>query len=356
MTHRQYWVLSGASDVVIDGFTMRHAASPAQHGAINVDGHSNWTVRDTTLSDAHGMLVTFEDGAGYQLLDSELARGGETGVGANEASDVLYRGNRIHHNNTEDFDSGWSAGGTKNARVTNLVVEGNEVYANVGPGIWCDVDCVDVVIRQNRVHHNWSQGIQYEISRNALITGNVVWENGWGSREWCFGAGILVQNSHDVAVEDNLLAWNANGLVVISQERGQSWDRVTNTSMRDNTIISTADGPQAHAYCEDWSGVLFERASNNRSSGNRYWYPETEGSDVRFGWGNRGFQRLADFNATSGSNHGKYIDTATMHQVLAATGVPSRPEAEDTATPLSTEPSTPVPSPVPLAERVQKDG
>jgi hypothetical protein len=201
------------------------------------------------------------------------------------------------------------------------------VYANDGPGIWCDIDCTGVVIRQNRVHHNWSEGIKYEISRDAVIAANVVWENGWGARAWCFGAGILVQNSRNVVVEGNTLAWNAHGLAVISQQRGQTWDRVTDTTLRDNTVVSTGGGPQAHTYCEDWGGVLFDPASNNRGSGNRYWYPDSEGSDVRFAWANRGFQRLADFNAASGSLHGQYITTAVKDQILSAAGTPLRPDA-----------------------------
>jgi len=326
VTTRQFWVIGEASDVVIQGFTMRHGASPAQRGSLLVVEQSNWTVQNNTLSDAHGAVFTIEGGSGFRLLNNDIARAGSVGAGASEASTILFQGNRIHHNNTEEFDAGWSGGGSKNALVTGMVFDANDVFSNNGPGLWCDVFCEDVTFSNNRIHQNGSEGIKYEISGFATIYGNTLWENGWSGAGWCFGAGILVQNSHHVEVFGNVLAWNQVGGSVISQNREGANDVVEN-HFHDNIIVSQA-GVNALAYCHDWGeSTLFEPGSNNRGANNRYWYPGPEGSEQRFGWADGGIPTLAEFGATAGEENGRYLTAAEKDAVLASEAMPATPEA-----------------------------
>jgi hypothetical protein len=215
VTMRQFWIIGRADNVTIQGFTMKHAATPAQQGAISNDGCSNWTIQNNTLSDAHGAVVSFMQGSGLKLLNNDISRGGQEVVHGWAATDVLIQGNRIHDNNTEAFDAGWEAAGLKTTVTTRLTVDSNEVFSNDSPGLWCDIDCSLVTIKDNRVHHNSRYGIGYEISRSATVSGNRVWENGWGNAGWDWGAGILSQNSGDVDIHDNIVAWNADRISVI---------------------------------------------------------------------------------------------------------------------------------------------
>ncbi len=94
---------------------MKHAATPAQRGALNNGGYSNWTVQGNVLSDAHGAVVSLYNASDLRLLNNDISRGGQLGVQGSQATDVLVQGNRIYDNNTEAFSSGWEAGGLKMA-------------------------------------------------------------------------------------------------------------------------------------------------------------------------------------------------------------------------------------------------
>ena len=113
--------------------------------------------------------------------------------------------------NTEDFSPGWSAGGSKSAILNGYVSENNTVNHNGGPGVWCDIGCTNVVIRNNRLHDNEQQGIFFEISNGAKIFGNKAWNNGWGFHEWCYGADILASSSRNVEIYRNVVAWSPQG-------------------------------------------------------------------------------------------------------------------------------------------------
>ncbi len=239
--------------------------------------------------------------------------------------------NKIHHNNTEGFHP-WRVGGVKTSSMKSLTADGNEVYANNGVGLWSDVQSANVVYSNNRVHHNQKQGILFEISSGANIFGNVLWENGWGSRSWGWGGGIVSSSSKDVEVYDNTLAWNADGISIISQDRGGTEnDAVTNVYVHDNTVL-TKDYPNtgqnyALGWLQDWAGgVLFDPASNNRGENTRYWYPSPEGAYVRYKYAKVNYKKLVDFNATLGEEGGRYLSDAEKDEVVSAKGVPASPE------------------------------
>jgi len=216
--------------------------------------------------------------------------------------------------------------------VVRLTVDANEVYENDGPGLWCDGDCRDVVFSSNRIHGNVQAGIQYEISHDARIFNNVIWKNGIGyrldSNHWGWGAAILVQNSNGCQVFRNTLAWNANGIVVLEQDRGPAY-LVFNTSVHDNTIVSQdaqADGLiYALAWLSDHPTKMFAPSQENTASSNRYGYSgAAESASVRFAW-SAGYGRLADFNVTPGGKGGAYLNVTEQKSVLSAVRVPLSP-------------------------------
>lgn len=243
--------------------------------------------------------------------------------------------NQIHHNNpNRAYDMEWEAGGGKATRSQRLTFEANEVYANRGPGLWCDIDCRTVTYRNNRVHHNEWAGIFFEISDGAVISGNRAWENGWSKPTWGWGAGILIASSRNVEAYDNVVAWNADGISVVSQDRSTSydyqpgvstWNSVLNVNVHNNDIIiapqawDTSD-KQLLAWLQDWPGVMFNTTSNNRGASNRYGHAQPEPTS-RFAW-NGGISRLADFNATPGDSDARYLTSSEVDAFLGASGVP----------------------------------
>lgn len=323
VTTRQYWVVGRTSDVTIRGFRMRYAANPAQQGALSNGGYANWTVESNVLSDAHGAVVSLDGAGGLQLLNNDISRGGEEGVHSTLATDLFIQGNRVHDNNTEQFDPGWEAGGLKLTGNVVPTINANEVYDNAGPGIWCDAGCSGATISNNRVHDNSRGGISYEISHDGRISGNAVWQNGGSQAAWGFGAGILCQNCDHTSIDQNTVAWNANGISVICQDRGDSRPVVGN-SVRDNTVVESTGGSIALGWFEDWAGRLYDRGSDNRGSANSLWYPIPEGQDARFEWAGA-ITALAVFSATPGGSNSRYLTAAQESLALRHAIVPASP-------------------------------
>jgi parallel beta-helix repeat protein len=332
VTVREHWVIGEADNVTVEGFTMQHAAVMAQHGAITNGGHSGWTIQNNTLSHAHGANVSLSSGQNLKLLNNTISFAGQLGVHGFAGADVLVQGNRIYNNNAEGYQPKWEAGGLKMVATARLVLDGNEVFNNDGPGLWCDIDCNDTIIRLNRVHNNAYFGINYEISAGAKIHDNIVWENGYKHSDWGWGAGILVQNSSDVEVFNNTVAWNADGISVISQDRGEArWNAVSNNNVHDNSIFTVrADehNVMTLVWLQDWEGSMAAPDSNNRGTNNRYYHSSGDDSPWPFGYVDQWFPYgdLAGFNTTPGGNNGSYMNVEQKDQSLSSVGVPTEPE------------------------------
>jgi parallel beta-helix repeat protein len=322
---RTIWVAVRSSDVTLEGFTMRNAAPGiAQSGSIDVDGVDRFTARDLSLSGGSAADIRIWNGSGHTVADSDIAAGRQEGIVLWQVVDTAISGNRIHGNNTAGYDPGLEAGGLKAGGARNLLLSGNEVDSNAGPGLWCDGMCVNTTITGNSIHDNTNEGILFEISSGAAITGNRVWNNGWGFTDWGWGGGIVVSSSSGAQVANNVVAWNADGIVVLSQDRSDA-PLVTGNYVHDNTIIlaprsgDTSD-QIALGWLQDWAGNLFDPASNNRGAGNAYWIGSPEPEWARFGW-NGPIDTLATFNATPGEAGGRYLTDAEKNSVLSAAGI-----------------------------------
>lgn len=328
VTTRARWITVEAADVEIDGLTMRHAASPAQSGAIQtVAGADRLTIRGVDLNDAHGALVSFRDVADASLLDSELRRGGQLAVhaGGGGTLRLTIARSRLLDSNTEAFEPGWEAGGLKAALAIDLVVEDSEVTGNDGPGLWCDVDCSNTRFMRNRVGDNANAGLMFEISDGALIADNVVWENGWGFPAWGWGAGILVSSSTQVIVRDNVVAWNADGISVISQVRGRDQgDRVQDVQVLDNSVVVGDTGGFGIAWLQDWEGRMFADDGGNVGRGNAIWLPDDPATPCPFEWVDCQATVTA-FADTRGGRESRTLTVAERDSVLVEAGLAAKP-------------------------------
>lgn len=241
---RSTWLSVHADNVTVDGFTMQHAANEAQRGALIADGGSHVTVRNATLAYAHGVNVQFLNGSEDQLLDSDIHHAGQLGVSAYQTTRALVQGNRIHDNNTAGFDPYWEAGGLKISSSADAQIVGNEVYANSGQGLWCDLNCQNVSYAQNRVHDNSHMGIVFEVSRGGRIIGNTLWNNGSAAAPG-WSCDVLVTGSSDADVADNTVLSaqpDASRILVVSQDRpdAPNGGLVANVSVHDNAVVTSS--------------------------------------------------------------------------------------------------------------------
>jgi len=317
VTVRPRWFDVQSDGVTIEGFTMRHAASAAQHGAVGNQDRSQFVLQDNILSDTHAAVVSIGGGRDARVERNDISRGGQAGISGYKNTETLIRGNRIHDNNTEGFKPDWEGGGVKLVSFDNVVVDANEVYANYGPGLWCDIGCRAVTFSNNRVHGNAGAGIFFEISQGADIVRNVVWST--PTSVW---PGILVSSSADASVRDNVVAWSPVGITVQLDDRAdRPASAGTGTTVERNTILASRREALAIEWVQHGSGRVFEPDARNSGAFNSYWYPSDEDGRTRFAWRSK-LSRLDQFNRTPGGREGRYLSTSERDGVLAANSVP----------------------------------
>jgi nitrous oxidase accessory protein NosD len=330
---RTSWMLIDADDVTVDGFTMRYANDKAlaRAGGLRVaDGRNRPTIRNCDLGYATYADLAIGTANAAMVTNCRIHDGGALGIHAGGGAAGVTNGqnnrivsNEIYDNNVaEGYSAEWESGGVKATVQTGLVLQGNDVHGNHGPGLWCDIYCRGTQYLGNRVHDNTHAGIMEEVSYNALISGNVAWRNGYGKAVWGWGAGILVSSSTGTEVAGNTLAWNARACVsIISQDR-TDWPAVkpyAAINVHDNRC-ATLDNVQGIAWLEDWSGPLFAAANGNRSSLNRYWVPGPSSGDEEptGSVGSLPVSRMPDVGR-------RLLTEAEKDELLAAASVPLEP-------------------------------
>lgn len=249
---------SGGRDILIRGLKVEKYANPSQIGAIHAVDQSGrlasgWIVEDCEIRLNHGTGILVGDR--MTVRRNRILRNGQLGLGGG-GTGSLVEDNEIAYNNYADFSPSWEAGGTKFFLSRNLTVRGNFVHRNNGPGLWTDIDNVGTLYENNVVTDNSQQGIQHEISFDAIIRNNTVERNGLAFDDWLWGAQILVQNSSNVEVYGNqvvVAAEGGDGIALIQQDRGGSalGPYVTrNNRVYDNEIAYLGGSGQSGAVAD----------------------------------------------------------------------------------------------------------
>jgi parallel beta-helix repeat protein len=331
VTTRQSILKAGASGVTVKGLDMRHSGNQAQTGAVSNNGFNNFTLEGCSVLYGHGCNVNMSDATGQKLIDTIINYAGQLGLGSDHAS-IEVTGGEMAYNNTEEFSSGFEAGALKvtdqgsAGDVNNVLFDGVHVHDNDGSGIWIDIDVRNTTIQNNRIHDNIGFGIFFEVSDGAEIANNIAYNNGTEISGWGWGAQIGVINSRNVEVHDNVVAWGADGISVISQERTDwpDYQDVTGVTVHHNTILRNSDGVNGFglAWLQDWAGVLYDAGSANQGYDNAYWYPAAEGGGDRFSWSSS-TRFLSTFNSTPGEERGRYLTNAEKDAVLATYSIPA---------------------------------
>lgn len=273
------FIVSGVA-VTIQGLILEHFASPAQNGAINASGSSNWIIQDNEVRSNHGVGVRIGDDT--KLLRNNIHHNGQIGVGGG-GNRALVEGNLIDDNNVSQYDWAWEAGGAKWAGTTGLIVRGNTARRNGGPGLWTDIDNLNTTYDGNTVEDNLWAGIFHEISCNAVIKNNIARRNGFGHADWIWGAGILVAASRDVEVFGNILEGNADGITAVQQNRDghdpggacgtTNNNKLMNVWVHDNTSVNSGSTGLAQDVRDDGiytnRNIRFER--NTYTGGSFFW-------------------------------------------------------------------------------------
>ena len=278
-----------APDVSIRNLTVEKYGSPAQSGAINAHEGARWIIEDCVvqLNSGGGIRV----GSGSRVDNCDIHHNGQIGInGDGDGGSIRIEHNRIWRNNIRGFDPGWEAGGAKIALTDGVEFRGNHVYDNNGPGLWCDIECRNVIYEGNLVENNQESGIFHEISFKAVIHDNIVRYNGSGKRKWFWGADITVAASQDVEVTGNTVTVAPGGCGIMLIDQGRARDNGARYKTRDNIVHNNEmvfDGaPCAGGASDVWFedenfGIITN--GNNRFDANTYRVRVTSGP-ARFVW------------------------------------------------------------------------
>ncbi len=209
---------------------------------------------------------------------------------AGNGRNIRIEANDIWSNNIYGFDPTWQAGGVKIALSDGVAFRGNHVHDNDGPGLWCDIDCSNVVYEENVVERNQDIGIFHEISFRALIRNNVVRHNGLGNRGWFWVSDIVLAASQDVEVRDNKLVVAPQRCVIVLIDQGRR-DNAKRYKTRNNMVLGnemTFEGAACAGGVSDTKpdnenfGIITE--GNNLFDGNTYRVGRSD-QRARFVWG-----------------------------------------------------------------------
>lgn len=305
---------SRAPGVRIRGLVIERYDSPPQMGAIQGEEATGWQVEAVEIRHNAGAGVAVgTDGA---VRDSAIHHNGQLGVTAGGRR-ILVERNRIAANNTAGYDPEWEAGGLKITVSQDVVLRGNEVRDNAGPGLWCDIDCRNVVVEDNTIVRNAGSGIFYEISFDAKIRGNRLDHNGTGLTNWYWGADILVAASQNVEVTGNDILVRPSGRAIMLIDQGRprlsgpgGYYRTADNRVHCNRVTFSgagAAGGASDAGPDNPNRGLIEAGSN---SFDRNLYRAPPGVAPTFVWG-RGPLDLAAFRASGQERHGRVQDEAT---------------------------------------------
>lgn len=277
---------STAADVSISNVIVEKYASPAQKGAIHAREGARWTIENCEVRLNSGAGISI--GGGGRVRNCDIHHNGQIGIEGN-GKDIRIESNRIWSNNIYGFDPAWEAGGVKIAESDGVTFRGNNVHDNNGAGLWCDIECHNVVFQDNLVERNQHAGIFQEISFNAVIQGNVVRHNG-GGRNWFWHSDILIAASEGVQVTGNTVTVEPGGCGIMLIDQGRTTDDGRKYKTRNNTVRAnemTFEGAACAGGASDTKpddeNFAIITNGNNLFDGNTYRVPR-EAGPARFVW------------------------------------------------------------------------
>lgn len=340
------WAIQGAANnVTVRNLEVRNYSTDWYNGAIqmtdwvpNQINGSGWVLENLNVHSnaAHGLTL----GDDTVLRDSHIHHNGMLGVGGYNMRRSQIIENEINNNNTSGWDDADHGGGIKIIEAIKTNISDNLVYDNQGTGIWCDIDCDEVVIERNivRGHHGTGgSGIFYEISENGVIRNNTISDCGRFATSWAWGAGVLVAGSDGVEIYNNSVTDCDTFVGIIQQDRhvnsGNSstntdFARTDNVTVTGNTFRSTSASQRSAIGVVQDMGDSSVFSRNFVFDGNTYEVPGHtsyfyNGTELSWGqWNARGF----DTNQTTSGGGGTLIPVSVNYTdaELAAVDCASR--------------------------------
>jgi parallel beta-helix repeat protein len=195
-------------------------------------------------------------GTSGQAIDSRFGYN-FYGLYSYEASDLVIRGNEVHHSARYGIDP--------HTRSNRLLLEDNVAHHNGKQGIILAEKCSDSVIRGNTVYSNMLHGIVlYQGSNNNIVENNTSYGNGQ--------QGININDASHNIIRNNTVYDNAEAGIGLGQEAADN--QVIGNSVHDNRkdgIYLYSDATENELRDNTVSGNLrygiYVKSKHNRIAG-----------------------------------------------------------------------------------------
>lgn len=168
-------------------------------------------------------------------------------------------------------------------------MDDNYIHDNHGNGIWFDWNNKNATITNNRVENNKRAGIFYEVSCDAVISGNTVSGNMWGKLGLSIfnGAEIFLNDSHNVEIDHNTIVASSHSIGAYDSIRDVGTElelgttdlldaSVHDVSVHDNVITMPDPGGETLGQTGLVGG---QRSAQYDSSANNVWQNNTYHND-----------------------------------------------------------------------------
>ncbi len=303
--------------VLFRRITVEHYVPGFQQGAIS--GVVGWTFEDCTFEHMGNSGNGLNPGADSRIIRGRFRYNAGNGIAASHADNLVIEGAEIAYNNTAHLDVDNDTGGLKITASRNVRITNNVIHDNYGDGIWSDVHATNWMISGNTIADNSYNGIHWETSSGATISGNVITGNGAGKGMPMEGAAIYISSSADASVFGNTIVVPDGADGIIMQTIGRPDQVITeNNRVQYNSV--TFMGP---AGLNGWRSYRGGRVGRGNSFDyNRY--TSARASDAHWVWGGR--NAAMDWNAyraTSGQDAGAQFMAAPT--VMNAAGSSTAP-------------------------------
>ncbi len=263
-TAADYWVSNGGSDAA-NGLSQATAWATLVHAADQVGPGDTVHVLDGTYrgfyletSGTSSAPITFRaegsnvritqdnpttpdginlEGASWVVIDGfEVNDRTRAGIRAVLADHVTVRNCRLGHNGRWGILTGY---------VDDFTAEGNEAHHSVAEhGIYVSNSCDRPIVRNNVVYSNHGNGLHFNgdaelgggdgLIENALVEGNVIFDNGSGG-----GSGINMDGGQNGVIRNNLLYGNHSSGISLYRIDGAAGAK--NNLVINNTIVQASD-------------------------------------------------------------------------------------------------------------------
>ncbi len=259
--------ISGRTNTVIRGLTVRHGASCMNQKSLNIYGSNN-ILLDTVTADWNnwgGMGINTTTNVTVQ--NSIASYNGGVGFATFQDKGVAFENNEADYNNWRGAQGAlydWGMGGAKFFSTHSATVSSFRAFNNQAQGLWFDTDNKNISIGNATLVGNALSNLQVEANEGPITLQNSALCTG--------GMGVSLLTSSNVTISGNVFYGNGNaasyyrsqlmiagrsgGRPVTDWETGQNYRVLsTGTKVQSNSFQDGGTGQQvfiSYLNSDDW--------------------------------------------------------------------------------------------------------